>query len=71
LRDQGKSIAMVLHEVNYAAAWADHVVALKKGRVAACGAPDEVFAEDGLSGIYDTRLRVKRQDGRPLVLHHL
>jgi len=71
LRDQGKSIVMVLLEVNYAAAWADHVVALKQGRFAACGTPDEVFAEDALSGIYDTRLRVTLQDGRPLVLHHL
>jgi len=71
LRDQGKSIVLVVHEVNYAAAWADYVVALKAGRVVANGPPDEVFTEDVLSSIYDTRLRVTRQDGRPLVLHHL
>lgn len=71
LRDSDKSIVMVLHEVNYAAAWADHVVALKAGRVLAHGTPETVFSSDVLGALYDTRLRVIRQDGRPLVLHHL
>lgn len=71
LRDQGRSVVMVVHEINFAAAWADHVVALKAGRVAATGTPAEVFNPETLSGIYDMPLRVERFEGRPMVLHHL
>ncbi len=71
LRDTGRSIVMVVHEINFAAAWADHVVALKDGRVAAEGSPAQVFTPETLGRIYDMPLRVQEVEGRPLVLHHL
>lgn len=71
LRDEGRSIVMVLHEVNHAAAWADHVVALKNGKLAAQGNPHEVFTPSVLEPLYDMPLRVEQFEGRPLVLHHL
>ena len=37
VRGSGRSVVTVVHEVNYAAAWADHVVAMKNGRVVAQG----------------------------------
>lgn len=70
VRNSGKSVVVVVHEVNYAAAWADHIVALKEGRVAAQGSPFDVLTEGGLSALYDTPINVATHDGRPLVLHH-
>jgi len=71
LRDGGKSVVMVLHEVNHAAAWADHVVAMKQGRIIAEGPPAQVFTPAVLEPLYDMALRVETFEGRPLVLHHL
>ena len=71
LRDAGRSVVMVLHEVNHAAAWADHVVAMKAGRIVAEGPPDAVFTPAVLEPLYDMPLKVERYGGRPLVLHHL
>ena len=71
LRDKGRSVVMVLHEVNHAAAWADHVVALKSGRVFAEGPPETVFTPEVLEPLYDMPLKVQEFEGKPLVLHHL
>ena len=71
LRDGGKSVVLVLHEINHAAAWADHVVAMKGGRIVAEGPPAEVFTPAVLEPLYDMSLRVETFEGRPLVLHHL
>lgn len=71
MRDGGKGIVLVLHEVNHAAAWADHVVAMKGGRIVAQGGPAEVFTPAVLEPLYDMTLRVETFEGRPLVLHHL
>lgn len=71
LRDTGRSTLMVLHDINFAAAWADHIVAMKAGRVVAEGPPDQVLTPATLEALYDTPLRVERFEGRPLVLYHL
>ncbi len=71
LRNGGRSVVMVLHEVNHAAAWADHVVAMKAGRIVAEGPPDDVFTPAVLEPLYDMPLKVERYQGHPLVLHHL
>ena len=70
VRGSGRSVVTVVHEVNYAAAWADHVVAMKNGRVVAQGPAEAVLTEPVLSALYDTPIEVSRHDDRPLVLHH-
>jgi len=70
VQNTGRSVVAVVHEVNYAAAWADHVVAMKNGRIVAQGAAEQVLTEALLSDLYDTPVEVSRHDGRPLVLHH-
>ena len=41
-RDTGRTVAMVLHDINLAARFADHMVALKQGHVAYRGAPGSI-----------------------------
>ncbi|GLS86085.1 ABC transporter ATP-binding protein [Cypionkella aquatica] len=71
LRNGGRSTLMVLHDINFAAAWADHIVAMKAGRIVAEGPPAEVLTPAVLEALYDTPLRVEWFEGRPLVLYHL
>ncbi|NDZ70490.1 ABC transporter ATP-binding protein, partial [Streptomyces sp. SID10362] len=42
-RNEGRTIVMVLHDLNQACRYADHVIAMKKGRVVAEGAPADVI----------------------------
>ncbi|WBU52683.1 ABC transporter ATP-binding protein [Paracoccus sp. SCSIO 75233] len=70
VRETGKSVVVVVHEVNYAASWADHIIALKDGRVAATGTPDQVLTTQTLTDLYNTPVEIMQHKGRPLVLHH-
>lgn len=70
VRNQGRSVAMVVHEINYAAAWADHIIAMKDGQIVAEGSAEAVLTEPVLSDLYDTHVSVGEHAGRPLVLHH-
>lgn len=71
LRDAGRSVVIVLHDLNHAAAWADHLIAMKNGRIAASGTAEEVLTPQTLAALYETDVQVLRYAGRPLVLHHI
>jgi iron complex transport system ATP-binding protein len=52
LADDGLSVILVVHDLALAAAVADTVVVMAKGRSAATGAPREVLTPDRLSEIW-------------------
>ena len=54
----GRTVVVVLHDVNFAARYADHVVAMKDGLVVEQGSPAEVMRDDVLSRIFDTPVSV-------------
>lgn len=47
-RDEGRTVAMVLHDLNLAARYADHVVVMRGGAVVTQGRPAEVITADVL-----------------------
>ena len=70
VREEGKTVVCVSHDLNLAAAYADRLVLLDHGRVAAAGPPEEVLRSEILSPVYETRVevRVDETTGRPYVL---
>ncbi|PZQ51207.1 MAG: ABC transporter ATP-binding protein [Rhodovulum sulfidophilum] len=66
----GRTVVVVLHDINYAAAWADRIVALRDGAVAAFGAPEEVIRTETLEAIYGVRIEVTRHGAWPAALYH-
>lgn len=65
---QGRTIVIVLHDINYAAGYADHIVAMKAGRVETAGPPAEVVSEAFLRAVFDTDAKVILEEERPLVV---
>ncbi len=68
--DERRTVVIVLHDVNYAAAWADLVVGLRAGEVVAAGAPAEVLTPGAIFALYGAPVETRVVDGRLLVLHH-
>ena len=55
---QGTAVVVVAHDLALAAAWADRVVVLERGRVVADGGPHDVLTEELLSRVYRTPVEV-------------
>lgn len=53
-----KTIIAVMHDINFAAQYADHILCMKDGRVVAFGTVDEIMQDALLSDIYDTRIEI-------------
>lgn len=60
ITEQKLGILMVLHNLNLAARFADHVVLLSQGDMVAAGTPERVFKNDILSRIYQTPVLVEQ-----------
>jgi iron complex transport system ATP-binding protein len=58
LNAAGRTVVMVLHDVNQAARYADHLIALRAGEVVAAGAPGEVLTPALLADVFRVRCRV-------------
>ncbi|MEB3369383.1 ABC transporter ATP-binding protein [Saccharopolyspora mangrovi] len=56
--ESGRTVVMVLHDLNLAARYADRLVAMKGGSIVASGKPDEVLTEELLADVFDLRARV-------------
>ena len=50
---QGKTVIVVLHDLNQACRYCDHLVVLKRGQLMAQGSPKEVFTERLLQEVFD------------------
>ena len=66
----GKTVILVLHEINYAAFYSDYICAFKDGRIAKFGTVEEVMTKETLSQIYQVDFEIMEIEGRPLSIYY-
>ena len=59
----GKTVVIVLHDINFASVYSDRIVALKDGRLVKDGPTNEIINSESLREVYDMHIPVQEQDG--------
>lgn len=69
-REEGKTIVMVLHDLNLAARYSDHLVLIKAGRIITEGSPSDVLSTEYLHEVFGLHSRVITDPctGGPLIV---
>lgn len=70
LNKSGRTIVAVLHELNLAFRYADHLIAMRDGMVMASGAPDEIVSEGLIDTVFGLSALVMPDPltGRPMMI---
>ncbi|KAA1047054.1 iron-enterobactin ABC transporter ATP-binding protein [Pseudocitrobacter sp. 73] len=69
-RQQGYTLAAVLHDLNQACRYATHLIALKEGKIVAEGAPGEIVTAELIEQVYGLKCLIIEDPiaGTPLVV---
>ncbi len=66
--DSGTGVIMVLHDLSHAMNYADHVVMLDRGKVAACGPAADALSVPNIERVYNIRAKwLESGDGQKLL----
>ena len=67
----GKTVVIVVHDINYASCWADQIVAMKDGAIRAVGNPRQIVQRDLLRDVFDLDIEVAEFGGHPIAHFYL
>ena len=66
----GKTVVLVLHEINYAAFYSDYICAFADGKIAKFGTVQEVMTKETLARIYKVDFEIMEIAGKPLSIYY-
>ena len=69
-RELRKTIVVVLHDINFASGYSDHIVCMANGKVAHAGPPDSIITAELLTDIYQVPIRVEEVCGRRIGVYY-
>ncbi|MDJ0399230.1 ABC transporter ATPase [Rhodococcus rhodochrous] len=52
--EMGRTVVIVLHDINFAGHYADRICAMKDGKVVEFGTPEEILVDETLTRVFDT-----------------
>lgn len=65
-----KTIILVIHDINFASAYSDHIIAMKDGAVIYRGAPEEIMKSDILEEIFDINVRIEKVQDQHIAVYY-
>lgn len=69
VQELGKTIIIVLHDINFAASYADEIVAMKQGKLFIQGKTNDIIKKEVLDQLYEMDIRICEIEGRRFCLY--
>lgn len=69
-KEFGRTIIIVLHDINFAARYSDYICAVKDGKIAAFGTAAEIMNDELLTDIFNTDVNVIDGPDGPLAVYY-
>ncbi|WP_079710884.1 iron ABC transporter ATP-binding protein [Paraliobacillus ryukyuensis] len=67
--DLGKTVVIVIHDVNFASVYSDYIVALREGKIVHQGAKDAMIDKEVLRDVYDMDIKIQDIDQCKICLY--
>lgn len=68
--EKGKTIVVVLHDINFASCYADQIVAMRGGQLAYQGTAEEIICSEVLSDLYEIPMQVHELGGQRICVYY-
>lgn len=65
-----KTIVLVIHDINFASAYADHIIAMKQGEVLFRGPPEAIMNSATLEAIFDTEVTIEQVNNQYIAVYY-
>ncbi len=65
----GKTVILVLHEINFASFYSDYIIAMKDGKIAKQGKVQDVVTKENLKEIYEVDFEIMEINNRPMCIY--
>ncbi|MPV49393.1 MULTISPECIES: ABC transporter ATP-binding protein [unclassified Pseudactinotalea] len=66
----GKTVVMVLHDINFASVYSDRIIAMRDGRIVAEGSPEEIITTEQMRLIYGLEIPVELVGGNRIGMYY-
>lgn len=66
----GKTVVIVLHDINFASVYADRIIAMRDGRVLHEGPTNEIMTSERLAELYDLFIPIHEVEGRRIGVYY-
>ncbi|MBU8713383.1 MULTISPECIES: ABC transporter ATP-binding protein [Brevibacillus] len=68
--EMGKTVVIVIHDINFASVYSDYIVALKDGTVVKEGSTDEIIQPQTLKDVYDMDIHIEDIDENKICVYY-
>lgn len=66
----GKTVVIVLHDINFASFYSDHIIAMQNGNVIQVGNTDDIISNKILDVLYDTPISIEKHEDRKICIYY-
>lgn len=68
--EKGKTVVIVIHDINFASCYSDHIVVLKNGRVVKKGGANDIIRQDLLNEVYELEFCIQDINNNKICVYY-